>query len=105
MRPMPFVIQQTTERIFHGSGNRSEYVGLDRGQVDNILTDEHLGNPDALGVDLVQDQHLGFGRVGDPVDRLEMDFLEPILFLYPEVFVIELSLPGVHDHGPVVCGD
>ena len=58
--------QQPAEGVFHRPGGGGVHVGLDRGQVDDVLADEVIGDADAFGVDVVQGQHLGLGLVVDP---------------------------------------
>ena len=100
------VAQQAAERVLHRAGRRGEDVRLDRRQVDDVLADERLRDLDAIGEDLVEDEHLALRLVVDPdgVFIRQVDALEAVAVEDDLVLVLDLALVGIDDDGAVLDG-
>ena len=53
---MTFLVEQAAKGVFHGPGHGGEDVGLDRGHLDDVGTNELPGDLEAVGIHVVQDQ-------------------------------------------------
>ena len=53
VRPVAVSVEKAAEGVFHGAGHLCENVGLDGGELDDVGAQEHLGDVDAVFVDVV----------------------------------------------------
>ena len=105
MRIVPVCGQQAAEGVLHGSGGGGVDVALDRGQMNDVFTDEKIRYLNALGKDIVQRQHLGLGRIRNPLHIAVAEVIKDrdIVFLEDGDVVIEvLAFEGVGDDGLVL---
>ncbi len=108
--PVAVLVEEAAERVLHRAGGGGEDVGLDRGEVDDVLADEAPRDAEALGVDLVQAEEL-LGEVahrlgdGDPgLALVEVDVAQAVRLDDVDLLVLALAQVGVDDHGAVVAG-
>ena len=108
MRPVPLLIQQAAERVFHRAGRRRENMRLDGGQVDDVFADKPLRDHESVGINLVQAQEL-IGQVPDRIPHVDpfvafvkMDVFQPVSLDDRQLLVLPLAEVRVDHHGPVV---
>ncbi len=98
---VPLGVEQAAEGVLHRPGRRRVDVGLDRGQVDDVLAEEVVGDRDPLGEDVVEDVHLRLGAIRDPLHVLVLEVVadgDVVLLEERQVVVEVLALEGVgHD--------
>ena len=109
MGPVPALVEQPAERIFHGPGGGGEDVSLDRGKMDDVFADEALGDVEPVGIDVVQHQEVVRQiphRVPNvnPFDIffIKVDVAQAVGFDDVDLLVFPLAQPGIDDHGAVV---
>jgi hypothetical protein len=104
MGPVTALGEQAPKGVLHGPGDGRKHVGLDRGELDDVLVEKVGRNLDAIWIDLVQHQHWGFGFVVDPLDLglVQMNVAQAILVYNQLVLVVELAHVGIHHDGSVV---
>ena len=103
------LVEQPSEGVLHRTGHRRENVCLDGGQVDYVLTDEPLGDAEAVWVDVAQNQELVDKIPHGLVDRdpflagvVKVDVAQGVSLDHGELLVLALTEPGVDHDGPVV---
>ena len=103
--PMPFIEEQATERVLHGSSHLCKHVRLHGRQMDDIGAHQPLWNADALGKDFVQGQHLRLWHVVNPLLTLlvQMNVAQAVFRENLFVLVCDLALVRVHHDSPVVA--
>ena len=73
MRVVAPRIQQTAERILHRAGRRRIDMALRRRQMDDVFTEEVVGNVDAFGEDAIEHAHSRLRLVVHPCHVLVLE--------------------------------
>jgi len=98
MGPMSVPVEQSAEGIFHRPCDCGKYVSFHRRELDDIHAHQCLGDEDAIGINLVQDEKRFTGLIFKPLKILfvKVNAWDVVFVSYESMFVIKLTYFCIH---------
>ena len=105
---MPVCIQQSTKRVLHRPRRRCVDMTFHGGEMDDVLSEEQVRNPNPFRINLVEDQERGFGLVLHPchIPLFEIELHGDPVFLEQRNILVEvLSLESIRHDSLILDAD
>src|SRR2546426_659943 len=105
VRVVPHLLQEPAEGVLDGAGGERMTVHLTGRSLEHVLADEHLGNLDPLGKEIVQPQQGRLEAIDGPLDVGQWNEGQPVALEHRQPLVVAGPAHRVRHHRLVLDGE